>query len=133
MKWSAYESACLRLIPLPPGIDEEMDENHAYAIARLECHYFVNCMFDPDDYLLRHVDKIRHIPCTIVQGRYDVVCPPVTAYELHQRWPEARFVIVPDAGHSSSEPGIVRELVKATDAFLHAFVTPEAKRAAEQP
>ena len=119
--WSSYESACLRLIPEKPEVEikaEETDASgHAYAIARLECHYFVHNMFDPDDFLLKNVHKIRHIPCVIVQGRYDIICPPVTAYELHKYWPEAQFIIVPDAGHSASEPGTIRELVKATNGF----------------
>ncbi len=120
-RWSGYESACLRLIPEKPeaakAVDVQDVSGHAYAIARLECHYFVHNRFQPDDYLLKNIHKIRHIPCVIVQGRYDIVCPPVTAYELHQHWPEARFIIVPDAGHSASEPGIVSELVKATNTF----------------
>jgi len=116
--WSGYEGACLRLIPEPAAEGAEgFDPGHAYAIARLECHYFVNNRFEPDDYLLRHVDKIRHIPCVIVQGRYDIVCPPVTAYDLHRAWPEAKFIIVPDAGHSASEPGTVAALLSATDFF----------------
>ncbi|MBU6474836.1 MAG: prolyl aminopeptidase [Alphaproteobacteria bacterium] len=116
-KWSGYESACLRLIPETPAAPSAEAVAYAYAVARLECHYFVNNRFDPDEYLLRNVWRIRHIPCVIVQGRYDIVCPPVTAHDLHTAWPEAQYVIVPDAGHSSSEPGIVRELVKATDFF----------------
>ena len=119
--WSSYESACLRLIPEMQEVGIKAEEpdasGHAYAISRLECHYFVHNMFDPDDYLLSNIQKIRHIPCVIVQGRYDIVCPPVTAYELHKNWPEAQFIIVPDAGHSASEPGITRELVKATNSF----------------
>jgi len=73
--------------------------------------------FEPEDQLLRDVAKVRHIPCTIVQGRYDLVCPFVTAWELHRAWPEAGFVVVPDAGHSAMEPGIASALVDATDKF----------------
>ena len=65
--------------------------------------------------LLARIERIRHLPCTIVQGRYDVVCPPVTAYALAKAWPEAEYVIVPDAGHSVREPGITRELVAAVN------------------
>ena len=116
--WSGYESACLRLIPeIEEGEPDEEALNHAYAIARIECHYFVHNKFEPDDYLLKNIHKIKHIPCVIVQGRYDIICPSVSAYELHQQWPQAQLIIVPDAGHSSSEPGIVRELIKATDRF----------------
>ncbi len=119
-RWSAYETACLRLIPAAPAegnTEENNNPGYAYAIARIECHYFVHNKFDPDDYLLQNIHKMRHIPCAIIQGRYDVVCPPVTAYELHQRWPEAQFIIVPDAGHAASEPGITSELIRATNAF----------------
>ena len=120
-RWSAYEHACLRLIPdkpeVPPPPETPAEAAHAYAISRLECHYFVHNRFTPDDYLLRNVGKIRHIPGVIVQGRYDIVCPPVTAYDLHRAWPEAQFIIVPDAGHSASEPGVMTELLKATDEF----------------
>lgn len=124
-RWSAYECACLRLIPeapIPEAKAAKATENndsdiYAYAIARLECHYFVHNRFEPENYLLDNIGKIRHIPCVIVQGRYDVICPPVTAYDLHKHWPEARFIIVPDAGHASSEPGTTSELVKAMDGF----------------
>ena len=117
-KWSAYETACVRLLPVKNEIEEEDDQdNHAYAIARIECHYFVHNKFVPDNYLLTQIHKIRHIPATIVQGRYDIVCPPETAYELHMNWPEAQFIIVPNAGHSSSEPGITSELIRAKYSF----------------
>lgn len=115
--WSGYEAACARLVPKPPDPAEEEDENYAFAIARIECHYFVNNRFLPDDYLLANIDRIRHIPAVIVQGRYDVVCPIVTAHELSKKFPEAKMVVVPDAGHSASEPGITSALVAATDAF----------------
>jgi proline iminopeptidase len=115
-RWSAYESACARLIPKIEA-EEESAEDHAYAIARIECHYFVHNKFKPDNHLIANIGKIRHIPAVIVQGRYDVICPPETAYELHQSWPEAKFIIVPDAGHSASEPGITHELVTAMNGF----------------
>lgn len=115
--WSSYESACVRLIPIPLEHEEEGFDDAAYAIARIECHYFIRNKFRPDNYILENIGKIRHIPAVIVQGRYDAVCPPETAYDLHSRWPEAKFIIVPDAGHSASEPGIQRELVAATDEF----------------
>jgi proline iminopeptidase len=73
--------------------------------------------FDRESQLIDDVPKIRHIPAVIVQGRYDVVCPPVTAWRLHRAWPEADFRIVGDAGHSAYEPGILHELVTATDRF----------------
>ena len=90
----------------------------ATAFARIECHYFVNAGFlDSDEQLLRDVAGIRDIPCVIVQGRYDVVCPMRSAWALHRAWPEAKLVIVPDAGHSAVESGIARALREATDAF----------------
>ena len=89
----------------------------ALALARLEHHYFVNKGFFAPDQLLRNMDRIRHLPARIVQGRYDVVCPPVSAFELHAQWPGAEMNIVEDAGHAASEPGIVRELVRATNSF----------------
>ncbi len=88
------------------------------AFARIECHYFVNGGFlERENQLLENVDRIRHIRGAIVQGRYDVVCPPITAWELHKAWPEAEFIVVPDAGHSMTEPGIRSALIDATDKF----------------
>ena len=88
------------------------------AFARIECHYFVNGgFFEHDDQLLATSQRIRHIPAVIVQGRYDVVCPMRSAWELHRAWPEADLRIVPDAGHSAFEPGNLHELITATDRF----------------
>ena len=88
------------------------------AIARIECHYFINNVFLPsDNYLLENVSKIRRIPTVIVQGRYDVLCPMRNAWDLHKAFPEAELVVVPDAGHSASETGTVSALVEATDKF----------------
>ncbi len=116
--WSIWEGSTSRLLPDPDAIAKFGEDRFAEAFARIECHYFVNkAFFDTDDFLLRHVNRIRHIPGIIVQGRYDVVCPPVTAWELHQAWPEAQFAIVPDAGHSMFEPGIARALLAATAAL----------------
>ncbi len=89
----------------------------ALSLSRIEAHYFVNHIFLPDNSLLANVDRIRAIPAVIVQGRYDAVCPIVSADELARAWPEARYVVVPDAGHSAFEPGIARELVAACDRF----------------
>ena len=84
----------------------------------IECHYFINnCFFHRDDQLLKNMDRIRHIPGVIVQGRYDVVCPMQTAWELHRVWPEAELIVVPDAGHSITEPGIRSALIETTDRF----------------
>ena len=87
------------------------------ALARIEAHYFVNHMFLPETGALPLVEKLRALPCTIVQGRYDIVCPIVTADDLARAWPEAEYVIVPDAGHSAMEPGIRAALIRATEAM----------------
>ena len=99
------------------------DDAFAQAFARIECHYFVNGgFFKEPDQILKNVDKIRHSPGVIVQGRYDVVCPMTTAWDLHKAWPEADFKVIPDAGHSAAEPGIVDALVQATDKFRNITV-----------
>src|SRR3546814_4629968 len=87
----------------------------ALAIARIEAHYFANGMFLRENQLLDGLNRIRHLPAVIVQGRYDMICPTVTADELARAWPEARYEIVPDAGHSALEPGIRAALVEATE------------------
>lgn len=117
--WSSFESACCALIPAPQGLETESEENdrHALAIATIEAHYFANCRFTPDNYIIDNIEKIRSIPAVIVHGRYDVVCPIETAYDLHKAWPQAEFIVVPDAGHASSEPGILSALVAATEKF----------------
>lgn len=114
--WSLWEASTSKLLPAPELRDKFGAAEFALAFARIECHYFVNGgFFEPETQLLDNVDSIRHLPAVIVQGRYDVVCPMTTAWELHQRWPEAEFVLVPDAGHSATEPGICSALVAATD------------------
>jgi len=115
--WSRYESLCSTLLPDPELVAHFDEAPVALAIARIEAHYFKHRMFLPEDALLRNVATIRHLPCTIVQGRYDVVCPLRSAHDLHEAWPEAEYIVVPDAGHSAREPGIARELVAATDRF----------------
>jgi len=115
--WSMWEGAASCLIPDPALVSDFGAAAHALAMARIECHYFVNGGFLEDEQLLRDVDRIRDIPGVIVQGRYDIVCPATSAWELHRAWPEARLRIVPDAGHSAFEPGNVHELVTATDTF----------------
>jgi len=122
--WSVYEGACSSLTPNPETIGESDDDAAALALARIEAHYFVNRIFLREASLLENVGPIRHLPCTIVQGRYDVVCPPVTAFDLHDAWPEAELVVVPDAGHSAWEPGITRELVVATEK-MKALLAPQ--------
>ncbi len=116
--WSIWEGATSFLRQRSDYIEKFDDPNYAAAFARIECHYFVNRGFlRQDDQLLVDVKRIRHIPGVIVQGRYDVVCPMRSAWDLHRAWPEADLRIVPDAGHSAFETGITRELVSATDRF----------------
>jgi proline iminopeptidase len=119
--WSVWEASTSRLLPDPHLVDSFAADEFAEAFARIECHYFVNGgFFEPRDQLLRDVGRIRDIPAVIVQGRYDVVCPMTTAWDLHRAWPEAEFQVVPDAGHASIEAGTIDRLVEATDRFRHA-------------
>lgn len=115
--WSMYEGACSTLMPSPELVSASGEDNHALGLARIEAHYFRNNMLDPEDRLLRDIRAIRHIPAVIVQGRYDIVCPIRTADELHRAWPEADYIVVPDAGHSAMEPGVRMALVQATERF----------------
>lgn len=112
--WSLYEGACSSILPNYEIITTEEQKLHALAMARIEAHFFVHEVRQPDESLLHHIDKIRHIPASIVQGRYDAICPMKTAYKLHQLWPEADYVCVPDAGHSSLDPALRSRLVEAT-------------------
>ena len=116
--WSVWEGSTSKLFPDQQLIDHSGEAQFALALARIECHYFMNnCFFDSDNYLVENVDKIRHIPGVIVQGRYDVVCPMTSAWDLHRAWPEADLQVIPDAGHSQLEPGIRSALVDAMDRF----------------
>ena len=115
--WSTYEGACSTLLPSPETVAAFGEDSMALGLARIEAHYFANRIFLPDNALLDNIDRIRHIPAAIVQGRYDVVCPIATAEDLHQAWPEAEYTVVPDAGHSAMEPGIRRALVAAMETF----------------
>ena len=115
--WSTYEGACSTLLPSPETVANFGQERMALGLARIEAHYFVNDAFLPEGGLLAHIDRIRHIPTTIVQGRYDMVCPIRSADDLVQAWPEAEYFVVPDAGHSAMEPGIRTRLVEATERF----------------
>ena len=114
--WSVWEASTSKLLPSADTIKRFGEEDFAEAFARIECHYFVNKGFMArENQLLDNAHKISDIPGVIVQGRYDVVCPMITAWELHQVWPKAKFVVVGDAGHSISEPGIRDALIEATD------------------
>jgi len=115
--WSVYEGACSTLMPSPELLSASGEDNHALGLARIEAHYFRNNMPEPESRLLDQIGRIRHIPAVIVQGRYDVVCPIRTADELHRAWPEADYIVVPDAGHSAMEPGVRAALVGATERF----------------
>jgi len=115
--WSKWEGSTSTLLPNTDIADAFGEPEMALALARIECHYFVNNGFMADNQLINEVDRIRNIPAVIVQGRYDVVCPAVSAWELSRAWPEADLRIVADAGHAAFEPGNVHELVMATDAF----------------
>ncbi|MEG4446176.1 prolyl aminopeptidase [Microcoleus sp. AT9_B5] len=118
--WSIWEGSTSRLFPDLDLKQRFGIDAFAEAFARIECHYFMNKGFiDPEDKLLLNIDRIRKIPAVIVQGRYDVVCPMMSAWELHRAWPEAEFIVVADAGHSMSEPGIRTCLIEATDKFAH--------------
>ena len=116
--WSVWEASTSKLVSDPALIKKFGGGRFAEAFARIEAHYFVNRgFFKRDDQLLRNIGRIRHIPGVIVQGRYDVVCPLRSAWDLHRAWPEAELIVVPDAGHSMSETGIRTALIKATDAL----------------
>jgi proline iminopeptidase len=116
--WSVWEGVTSNLLVSEAAVGRFQSDEFALALARIEAHYFVNQGFlDSPNQLLENISRLRSIPAVIVQGRYDVVCPAQTAWELHQAWPEADFRMVPDSGHSAFEPGIVHELVRATDRF----------------
>jgi proline iminopeptidase len=116
--WSIWEGSTSKLFTDPAFVERFAGDDFATAFARIECHYFVNKgFFKEDGWLLKNVDKIRHIRTWIVQGRYDMVCPATSAYDLHQAWPESKLFIIADAGHSASEPGIKSKLIEATNYF----------------
>ena len=116
--WSKWEASCSFINHNPDAVKESINAEFALAFALIENHYFVNKGFlENENQLLDNVDIIRNIPTIIVQGRYDVVCPPTTAYELHSKWPESELVIAPFSGHSAFEKEITHELIKATNKF----------------
>ncbi|MGH8117616.1 MAG: prolyl aminopeptidase [Rhodanobacteraceae bacterium] len=118
--WGAWEGGALTLVESPETEAEFAAPNIAVSLARIEAHYFRNHAFLEPDQLLRDIGKIRHIPGTIVQGRYDIICPPKSAFDLHEAWPEAEFHIVL-AGHAASEPAIVDKLIETTDRLADRF------------
>ena len=116
--WTLWEGGTVSLLPSEERMKVFASESFAVAFARIECHYFVNGgFFERDDQIIANLDKVRHIPAVIVQGRYDVVTPMKTAWEMHLKWPEAELNIIDDAGHAASEPGIIDALVRATNKF----------------
>ncbi|MDP3654822.1 MAG: prolyl aminopeptidase [Rhodoferax sp.] len=115
--WGRYEGSCLHLLPHPEVAEAFGSEAVGLGLGRLEAHYFLNQAFFTDDQLIRNVGRIQHLPAVIVQGRYDMVCPPRSAWRLHQAWPSATFQMIADAGHAALEPGIAAALVAATDRF----------------
>jgi len=115
IRWSLYEGACASLLPNYETITTAQQKEHALALARLEAHYFTHELIAPENSILHKIDAIRHIPTSIVQGRYDIICPIRTANRLHQAWPEADYVVVPDAGHSALDPALRSRLIEATE------------------
>jgi proline iminopeptidase len=113
--WSRWEGRTVTLLPDATLDEAHSDPHFALAFSRIENHYFVNKGFLEDQQLLRDASKLRGIPGVIVQGRYDMVCPVKTAWELHKAWPEAKFQLIDNAGHSYKEPGILDALIRATD------------------
>lgn len=115
--WGAYEGSCSTLLPSPETVNYFSGDIVALGLARMEAHYFSHDIFLPENALLNNVSKLHHIPATIVQGRYDAVCPIISADDLHHAWPQAEYIVIEDAGHSVWEPGILETLVKTTDKF----------------
>ncbi len=115
--WALYEASCSTLLPSPQTMQAFSQDNVALALARLEAHYFINRIFMDEGQLLSEADRLAEIPGVIVQGRYDVVCPAISAHDLSAVWRQSELQIVPDAGHSAMEPGTRRRLVAACDRF----------------
>ncbi len=118
--WAGWEGATSKLKFDPALFASFSADAMADSIARIECHYFIhNTFFDTDNWILENVEAIRHIPGVLIHGRYDVPCFVENAWELHRAWPEAKLEIIPDAGHASTEPGILDALIRATDEFAN--------------
>ncbi|MDA8249791.1 MAG: prolyl aminopeptidase, partial [Rhodospirillales bacterium] len=119
--WSIYEGSCSTLLPSPDTVTSFAQDRTALGLARIEAHYFAHDLFLPPEQtvggLLGGMHRVAHVPAEIVQGRYDVICPARTAFDLAAAWPSARLTLVPDAGHSALEPGVRRALVAAVERF----------------
>ncbi|MDB5928703.1 MAG: prolyl aminopeptidase Serine peptidase family, partial [Polaromonas sp.] len=115
--WSLWEGQTISLLPDPTGAAKHGGDEFALAFSRIENHYFVHGAWLEDGQLIRDAHKLAGIPGVIVQGRYDMACPTRTAWELHRAWPQAEFHLVADAGHAFNEPGILAQLMAATNCF----------------
>jgi proline iminopeptidase len=115
IRWSLYEGACSSLLPNFETICMPEQKAHATALARIEAHYFKTQAFTPETSILNAMDILRKIPAAIIQGRYDMICPITTAHKIHLLWPEADYVVVPDAGHSALDPTVRSRLIEATE------------------
>ena len=116
--WSIWEASTSKLIQTEKSLHSFDDDYVAEAFARIECHYFINnAFFENDNWILENIDKIKNIPTYIVQGRYDVVCPMMSAWDLYKKIPESKFYIIQDAGHSMLEDGIRKKLIQITDSI----------------
>lgn len=113
--WSLYEGACSSLMPNYETITTDEQKQHALALAKIEAHYFKNEVFSEEKSILNHIEHLRSVPATIIQGRYDVICPIKTANKLHQLWPEADYIVVPNAGHSALDAPLRSRLIEATE------------------
>ena len=120
--WSTWEGRAATLEPDLKKIEKFSNAHFALSIARIECHYFTNHCFFTENQLLKNMHKIAHIPSIIVQGRYDMICPTKQAWNLHKAWPGSELILIRDAGHSSSEPGIMDALIRATQTFAKQLV-----------
>ena len=113
--WSRFEGRRVYLMPQP---EDAPNDALDLGVGRLESHYMANLGFFEEDQLIRNMDRIAHLPAVIVQGRYDAICPPLSAYRLQQAWPGAQLDMIPDAGHGALEHGIASALVRATERFV---------------
>ena len=115
MAWTRWELSTSHLYKKEITMNPDSENSFSDAFARIECHYFINNIFLDDNFILDNINKIELIPTTIIQGRYDVVCPVRSAWDLHKNLKNSKLIIVPDSGHSMSERGITKELIKATN------------------
>ena len=119
--WSVYEGSCSTLLSNEGVLANFGSDRVALGLARIEAHYFMNDIFLPENFLLERIGRVRHVPTTIVQGRYDMVCPIISAHDLAAAFPEADYHIIPDAGHSAFEPGIRAKLIETMEKLKARF------------